>query len=120
MSMETAVSMTVVSLPLLILLGWVVAAGLVVLGRMRCSNLLVGAGELVAGAMLVATPEVAYLHEAYVNGGVLVVDPVDLLALGMLGVAGGLVIMLGLSTAWSRRAPSRLPPGFQAAPPAKR
>lgn len=120
MSVETAVAMTVVSLPLLILLGWVVAARLILLGRARCSNTLLGAGELVAGVMLVATPEAAYIHEAYLNGGILAVDPVDLLALGLLGVAGGLIAMLGLSTAWSYRAPRRLQPGARATPPAKR
>lgn len=118
--METAAAMATVSLPALLLVGWASAAGLLVLGWKRHSELLAGSGEFLAGLMLAATPEVLYVYQAYVNGGILVAHVDDLLALGLLGMAGGLLAMLGLGRAWARPAPRPRRPVPLAAPPAKR
>ncbi len=112
--------MTAVSLPMLLGLGWALSAALVFVGRVRHSGSLLGAGELLLGLMLVVTVEAYYLYEAYRNGGALLLHPEEILALGFVGLASGLVVMLGLETAWSGASPSRSRARVPAAPPAKR
>jgi len=98
----------------------VCAAVLIVFGWRRRSGRILGSGELVAGLMLLLTPEAFYLAQAAYNGGLFPADYGDLLGLGVIGLAGGFVAMLGLSTAWSRSPFPREPGGTLATPAGKR
>ncbi len=120
MPVETATAMAAVSLPMLVGLGWTAAVLCLILGRVRRSSALLGTGQILSGVMLLATLEAFYLHDAYANGGNLVVQADDLLALGLLGMAGGLLAMLGFSRVWSRPSTADGRARTSAAPPAKR
>ncbi len=108
------------ALPFLLAAGWSTAAGLIVVGRRRRRDSTLGFGEVLLGAMLLATVEVLYLSDANRFGGALILGVDDLLALGLLGVASGFVVSLGLNTAWSRSPSPRVLAIPRATLPAKR
>ncbi len=108
------------ALPLLLSSGRSAAAGFLVVGRRRRSDVALGLGEVLLGAMLLATVEVLYLSDANRFGGALVLGVDDLLALGLLGVASGFVVSLGLNTVWARSPPPKVLAIPRATLPAKR
>lgn len=120
MPVDAPTALRTLALPLLLAGGWSTAAGLLVVGRSRRSDFTLGLGEVLLGAMLLATVEVLYLSDAIRFGGALVLGVDDLLALGLLGVASGFVVSLGLNTAWSQSPPPNVLAIPRATLPAKR
>lgn len=76
--------------------GWLVALLLLLVGRLRGRRVVFGWGVIVAGLMVLATPEAVYLYFAF-RDGVFQATPVDLLLLGMSGFLGGAIAYVGTS-----------------------
>ncbi len=105
---ETSQALTIVSIPMILLVAWVVAAVTLGFGVLKRQRRFVQAGVVLAGLMTLVTPLAWYAYAA-AHPDVYTIGVADVVILGLLAFLGGAVLRSGLNV-----------PAPRATPPAKR
>ena len=92
----TTTVIVIVPLPIILALGWAIAALLILLGRVQRSRTLFGWGMITTGLMILLSPLSVYLYYA-IRDGLFLATPGDLLLIALLAFLGGTVASLGAS-----------------------
>ncbi len=91
-------------------MGWLLAAVLILIGRIRRSRSLFGWGLIAAGLMISFSPLSVYVYFA-VRDGVFPATPMDFLSLALRAFLGGILASFGASYIRVRLPQPRAAPG---------
>lgn len=105
MQTETTQTMAIVSLPMLLILGWIIAIFLAAYGAWRRTPRLLGVGLGAAGLMTLVTPLAWYLY-ATTRPDLFTIGSGDLLVLAFLAFLGGGVLATGVALPSWRPSPA--------------
>jgi len=105
MQTETSQAMAVVSLPMILILGWAIAIFLAAYGAWQRTPRLLGMGLGAAGLMTLVTPLAWYLY-ASTRPDLFTIGSGDLLILGFLAFVGGGVLAAGVALPSLRPSPA--------------